>query len=563
MGNANAMVRLRDIVLRNKDILILEYILILCSCLMSVFLKHSYSSNIYLAWEGAYRLYLGQVPFKDFGIPLGFGMWLIPALFFKLFGPYLITLIKAQAFINILSAFAFLSILKQLKVKPEIRFLSVLLFTISFSLFHLWPWYNHSDIVFEFIGLAFLLKYIFSDGTKYRLIKLFIGSFFLFLSFFTKQDGGGLGLLIAFVLIICHALYERKPQSVFWFLGSYLFFGLCFFLPFVPYHIGYWFNYGQPPYSARLSVYDILNVFFGQSEWIKFYLLIIFLILLFRFKHPKDAIRDKYLIIFSLLVIGILFEASIIQVTSFTDPLNNLFFHSFVLAYIFSASRLSDWVNFKRPLPFLLTSFFILIWWSVIPWGPVEGFIGNHFPDFMAVDSDQVSIRSFQRVDPHFTWKTSQTPDASRWGYSPWKVFKEVSMPHATISGIQRILDNPIVKAKGKSLRVLNMTELTPLAELIGYTPETGANIPLWNHKNVGTFERQIKDYDKRIDKNYYDIALFEYIPILNNFFPFEVRDTLRARYTLIDSFPAPRDLFYRIIEVYTPKSEAKPSIPR
>src|SRR5690625_4849713 len=155
----------------------LEYLLILIFSLFPVFLHFPYRINIFLSWEGAYRLYIGQVPFRDFGLPMGFGYWIIPAIFFKIFGPYLITLVKAQAFINIISALAFRSILKSLTVNKPIRSLSILLFLISFSFVTFWPWYNHTVIVFEFIGLACLLKYIFKKEERFRLLFLFFSSF--------------------------------------------------------------------------------------------------------------------------------------------------------------------------------------------------------------------------------------------------------------------------------------------------------------------------------------------------------------------------------------------------
>src|SRR5437879_9687750 len=79
-----------------------------------------YRVNIFLSWEGAYRLYLGQVPYKDFGMPLGFGYWIIPTLFFKIFGASFSSLAKAQVFINILSVLCFRGILYNLKIKPTL-----------------------------------------------------------------------------------------------------------------------------------------------------------------------------------------------------------------------------------------------------------------------------------------------------------------------------------------------------------------------------------------------------------------------------------------------------------
>src|SRR5215210_1180760 len=75
-----------------------------------------YRLNIFLSYEGAYRLYLGQVPYKDFGLPMGFMYWVIPAMFFKIFGPYMISLVKAQVFINIVAGLSFRAILKNLSV---------------------------------------------------------------------------------------------------------------------------------------------------------------------------------------------------------------------------------------------------------------------------------------------------------------------------------------------------------------------------------------------------------------------------------------------------------------
>src|SRR5688572_5512342 len=184
----------------DRKISIAEIIVIVGFSLFPLFFQYPYRVNIFLSWEGAYRLYLGQVPYKDFGLPMGYAYWVIPAVFFKVFGPYLMSLVKAQVFINIISGLSFRSILNTLQVSPGVRVISVLLFCISYSLFNFWPWYNHSVIVFEIVGLSFLLKFIFSAG-KYRYLHLLASAFFLFWSFFTKQDAGALAFLVGFALI--------------------------------------------------------------------------------------------------------------------------------------------------------------------------------------------------------------------------------------------------------------------------------------------------------------------------------------------------------------------------
>lgn len=539
----------------NKQILILEYIFILGVSIFPIFMHFPYRINIFLSWEGAYRLYLGQIPYKDFGLPMGFGYWIIPAIFFKIFGPSMITLVKAQAFINIISAFAFRSILKSLDVKQGVRFLSIFLYLISFSFVNFWPWYNQSVIVFEFIGIAFLFHYILKKESKFRIVWLLLASFFIFLSIFTKQDAGAFAFLIALSLIICHAIYEKRFASIGWFLIFYLATALCFVAPFIPYHIGYWFNYGQPPHYDRVSFYDIFDIFFGKSEWIKFYALVIVLIWLLRAKHFYEVLKDKKFIFFSILVTGILFEAAIFQVTSYIPEYNNIFFHSFAIAYIFSYSGLPERINFRKPLPLFITVFLIFIWWSSRAWQYTNRLIAKFFPKVEAVDTSEVSIRTFELATSAIASNGETDPKMSAWVTAPWKPFKGVYLPESDVNGIKSILEMPMVKKNGKSLRVLNMSELTPLAAIIGYTPETGPDIPMWYHRNVAMFEKQINEYDQRIKNNYYDLVLFEYIPILNNFYPFQIRDTLQKYYQQIDKFASPRRDGSGDIEVYIRKS--------
>ena len=54
-------------------------------------------------------------------------------------------------------------------------------------------------------------------------------------------------------------------------------------------------------------------------------------------------------------------------------------------------------------------------------------------------------------------------------------------------------------------------------------------------------FNRQADSLERRIGANYYDLVLFEYVPGLNNFYAFRVRDSLRVHYRQADVFMAPR----------------------
>jgi hypothetical protein len=120
--------------------------------------------------------------------------------------------------------------------------------------------------------------------------------------------------------------------------------------------------------------------------------------------------------------------------------------------------------------------------------------------------------------------------------------FHRITMPPPTVDGIHRLMDMDLVKrGRNGNLKVLNMSELTPLAEEIPFELERNSQLPLWYHLGVGMFNRQADTFETRIRQHYYDLVLFEYIPTLNNFYPFRVRDSLRQEYRLVDSFLAPR----------------------
>jgi hypothetical protein len=520
---------------KNKLFSFIELLLIVLFASVPLFMKFPYRINIFLSWEGAYRISQGQVPFRDFGLPMGYMYWVIPALFFKVFGPQMITLIKAQFLINILSGFAFRSILKSISIQPGARLLCVLLYCISFSFFNFWPWYNHTVIVYEVIAIAFLMKYVFSEERKWILVTL--SALFSFFSFFTKQDAGAMGFLLCASLLVCHCIYERRWRAFFVFVLSTFIISLMVIVPLTRFNFGYWFNHGQPPHTSRISLFEILDEFLYSSQWIKFYLFLIGIILLATYKTFKQLVSDKTNVIFLVLTLGILVEAAILQVTSYTPPDNNIFFHSFAFAFLlFNLTKFFN-LNLYVFRPLSLIGMLMLLWWSGVFWKYIQRLYLNVAArtEIKQANGENIVNRKTYILSP----ATGEIP-MSEWGFSNLKSFAKVYMPKATIAGINRLLKSPGVK-NNPNIRVLNMTELTPLAVEIPYRLETGPKIPLWYHLGVAMFNKQATEYEKKISDRYYDLVLFEYIPTLNNFYPFRVRDTLLNHYQKVDSFPAPR----------------------
>ena len=515
-----------------------EILIIVVLACVPLFITFPYRVNIFLSWEGAYRMSLGQLPFRDFGIPMGGMYWVVPALFFKLFGPAMITLIKAQAFLNIVSALAFRSILKSLDVHPGIRVTALLLYCLSYSFFNFWPWYNHTVIVYEFVALAFLMKYIFYSGSKYRLPWLLLAAVFTFVSFFTKQDGGGMAFLICCALLLYHCWTKKNWWALLVYIGFFALIMILVIWPLTQYEFGYWFNHGQAPHNARLSLMEVADEFFGNSDWLKFYIFLISLIILADYKSWKPAKGNKQSLIFLLLTLGILVEAVIFQVTSYTPPDNNIFFHSFAFVFIISFLAKQLRLNFDKFFVVIFCGAGVLLWWSHVYWTYIQRIAART----SAGESANLSPTGENLVNRHnyiYDLDTTKIPQ-SKWVFSDLPVFKKIYMPAPTVEGIKRIMNLDLVRTN-KDLRVLNMSELTPLAAAIPYHLERGPEYPLWFHLGVGMFNREARMFESRIGDKYYDLVLFENIPSLNNFYPFRIRDSLQKHYRMIDSFYAPR----------------------
>ena len=528
-----------------------DIIIILIFCCVPLFLSFPYRVNIFLSWEGAYRLSIGEIPYKDFGLPLGFAYWVVPAIFFKIFGPYFLSLIKSQVLLNLAGCFSMRGILNKFKVGAGLRFALILVFCLSYVLINFWPWYNNSVIIYEITGLNFLLIFL-KKGSKSKYLFLFIACFFLFWSFFTKQDGGFLGFVIALILVIANSFYTKKWLDVLLFLLNYFVIAVIIILPFTKYNFGYWFNHGQPPHTARFSIPDLLTEIFSGAQWIKFYFLLIIFIVGYKFNHQPKFYNNKQEIIFLLLTLGILAEAAIFEVTSYTPPDNNIFFHTFALAYIFKNLAQITAIDFNRLRNAVVFIALILFWWSSSYWQYLNRITARLFQQ-KTVEAANNNIRPENVINQHtymLNLDTNYYEDESIWKtIDGLKSLHKIYLPPSTDSGIQRLMQLPIFKnAKAK---VLNMSELTSLDYELGYKLETGENIPLWDHLGVCMFNKQCDEYCDKIKNKYYDIVMFENVRGLNNFFPFRIRDSLQVYYKKTDSFIAPRRPTNGTIEIY------------
>jgi hypothetical protein len=507
---------------------ILNLALIIVISFAPLFVKFPFYINIFLAWEGAYRISLGQIPSIDFYLPMGFVFWLLPALFFKIFGANLFTLIIFQCFVNLFTFFAFWKILNQLRVNFRVISLSLLVLGVSYVVLNFWPWYNNFVVLMQLVSIIFFLKSRQVNNIA-RYTYLFFAACFSVLSFFTKQDAGGLTIVLNLSLVLYTSVKNKNLIEIVLFIVFLVVWMIPFVWPFLNHDFLYWFNYGQAPHYSRLNMVTYLDQIMMNSIWVKFYLFIIIMLLLVKYQKFKDIISSERDFIFLILTLGILFQASVIQVTSYIPPYTHLYLHSFAFAYILE--QISTTKEFQKTSSFFLISGLILFLLSANIWKYGRRLAKTVFPvSYFETRQDVISKNTWLNAE------NSIYDSTGSWKLSDLESFKNIYMPQETVEGLDRLVSR--YKGKG-DLKVLNMSELTPLAIEIGYKPLT--NQPLWFHKNVSIFDKDLKEICINIKEHKYDVVIFESIPVLNNFYPEEVYNYLTMYYNKVDEFRAPR----------------------
>ena len=232
--------------INKQAFLILSYISIVLFSIFPLFFSLPFRIHIDLTFEGAYRLYLGQAPYVDFGMPFGYGFFIVPTLFFHLLGPSFSSLLYGQAFLNIISGVALISIFNSLKIPRPVLFLSVFIYCLSYIFIYFWPWHNHSAYTYGLVAVALILKHNPDSTIQRRIFIISCAGLFSFISFFTKQDYGGLNFIFCLILLAYLSYVHKNIWALVAFVMSYLATSMVCILPWINYGFGYWFNHGQP-----------------------------------------------------------------------------------------------------------------------------------------------------------------------------------------------------------------------------------------------------------------------------------------------------------------------------
>lgn len=516
-------------------VLIASFILFALSIILH---KEIYFRDYSIIWEGAYRIYLGQKPFVDFGLPLGpVSLWL-PAFMMKVFGPSNETLRWSGLIIMYLSTIIFWFLINQIgALKSWIKYLSVLLFMFHYSLGIQFPWYNTTAFCFTLLSLLFLFLH-YRVVSYWRYLLLFISGITAALSFFSKQDFGFLTVVSHFLLILICSFYiplnnhkNIKPLKsflyalFFWSLGN-----LIIVIAVIPWsHLDnfmYWFNVGQPPHNSRVHniTRDWLRIQKGEIGFIKFLLIASVVGLVHSWRNRHQESLKAFLL--STVIIGISF---ITYQTSGLYWLTSTFYAS-MIPLIFQTTpnhflkHFTLFKNNKTLYRFTLGVIIILIIGSI----PKINFVK------LGIIWSRGNVADFflNQPDPSENWQSlAEEHDLQT-------VFGTSYLRAETINGLNRLINLEKSNLSQYDCPLLNMTEFTPIFYMLHITPCKN-ELPLWYNTGISLFPREIDKIKSMITQKQIGLLLVQNTHEGPGFYPEFIQWIQTQGYHLEFSFPA------------------------
>jgi hypothetical protein len=463
-----------------------DYFIIICFALVNLFFfqRHFLLFRDYsILWEGAYRVSLGQIPFADFGTPVGPVSFLIPALFFKLFSPSWYVMQLSQMFENAILLFLAYHLLKRLQFTQVNINKAIACFSFLYLVFLSHPWYNSGAF------LCFLASMVLLLSSGYW--SLMASGFMAGLCFLAKQDYGVMNLCLGSLVILLTQCDQAGPfrkiafhfsvlqdsRKILSIASAGIVFIIFFALPIVGliYAVDssqffYWFNYGQPPHEIRkIHIWDFAN--HGN----------LFLPACIAFYFAYRTVR------MDILFAGIFFICAFI--VSSTSGLDYTAFFFFLFLPLLIQTVTDRQLVSNRWVSALL----ILATMSCIA-----------FPAKYAYRLVQTTVLA--KAEPFSFRHVYVTRPVQPYPQS-MPYFKNVMGSDDSLVMIERLQEiaktNPDV-----ALKVLNISELTPIYAELGSAPPL--HYPLWYHTKISLFPREIEMIDRDIDENKFDIVILQ-----------------------------------------------------
>ena len=484
-----------------------DYFIVICFALVNLFFfqRHFLLFRDYsILWEGAYRVSLGQIPFTDFGTPVGPVSFLIPALFFKLFSPSWFVMQLSQMFENAILLFLAYQLVKRLQLTQVNINKAIACFSFLYLVFLSHPWYNSGAFLCFMTSMVLLLS-----TSRWSLMAAgAIGG----ICFLAKQDYGVMNLCLGSLVILLTQARQSGPYRKITFqfstlqdlkhLKSIVSAGILFLAFFVLpiasliYFVDsaqffYWFNYGQPPHEIRkIHIWDF--AYHGN----------LFLPACIAFYFAYRTVR------MDLLFAGIFFICAFI--VSSTSGLDYTAFFFFLFLPLLVQTVTDRQLVQKRWLSALL----LLAVLTCIAF-PAK-YLYRLVQTTVLAKAEPFSFRHVYVTRPVQAYPESM----------PY--FKNVMGSKDSIVMIEKLQE--IAKANPNTpLKILNISELTPIYAELGSAPPL--YYPLWYHTKISLFPKEIKSINQDIDDNQFDVILLQDAHGQANFDEFLTRLQKNSKY--------------------------------
>jgi len=462
----------------NRNLLLFETIFVLL-ILASILIIHQLRLPIFfrdysIIFEGAHRMSLGQIPMKDFGIPVGPIGFIVPTLFFEYFGPTWDALLLSQLPQSTGLIISKWLILRRLQLTMSLRCISVFLYALFYVLALSHPWYN--------ITALLLLQLAFYFSMIQRNYSVMLAGIFAGLTVLTKQDFGAVAIILSSLMLLKFGFFDSKavicgPKDLglkpskglvarFLLFYSLLVLTICLFIAYSGYeNFFYWFNYGQDYQVHRFPKVTKLIIFgfalLAVSIW-------------------KNN--------FSIFVSALFFLSS--GLTSATSGIG--FTHNYWIGFF--AIVTSELWKMDSKVRMLMVIIFVL---------PMLYKMQAASKNVFFI-SEGIYLNEFEHYDFNYRKIITEFEQPES-----LYAFNTIGLPRETIKTIEELKLYAQEKfTEDDKIKVFNMSELTPIYSELGVKPPIG--LPLWFHSKVIMFDKEVDKISMLFRSNFFDLILIQ-----------------------------------------------------
>lgn len=188
-----------------------------------------------IVFDGSYRVLSGQIPYRDFIMPVGPMVFWLQAIFFKFFGTNYFSYILGAAFINVLATICSVVVIRILF--PSYKFLSYIAGVLTAIWFYPpfgTPWTDQTAFFFSLLAITVILfaQFYKKGYSVTNSLFLLLSGCFALLSLLSKQNAGVYILPLYFLLLIAAYLPDLRLTlySCMVFSTGFIISSLAFFL---------------------------------------------------------------------------------------------------------------------------------------------------------------------------------------------------------------------------------------------------------------------------------------------------------------------------------------------